>query len=144
MVDQFNTTMNFAGFSSKLVPIVFSAFKMADKSAKILQEAIHRVSHDVTWPAILKAEKALGRSCFSSTLGGGIKRSLGTTLESKAAHLFIYLFIYYLVENTTPLGIQKPVSKNTIMIFYVQAQPHRGVIIQISFVRMAEWNSEYM
>ena len=34
--------------------------------------------------------------------------------------------------------------KNTIIIFYVQAQPHRDVVIQVSFVRMAQWNSEYM
>ena len=37
-----------------------------------------------------------------------------------------------------------PISKNIIIFFYVQAQPYRGVIIQVSFVRMTQWNSEYM
>ena len=35
-------------------------------------------------------------------------------------------------------------SENTIILFFAQAQLKRGVIIQVSLVRMAQWNSEYV
>ena len=46
--------------------------------------------------------------------------------------IFIFVYVVSLFASIANF------EKNTIRIFYVQAQPHQGVSVLVSFVRMAQ------